>query len=63
MLTTTDGTLQKIVNGALSMMLTNAKHRIQTFVQREMLTGNRRNIQSKVRNELIDLLLGFKKDY
>ncbi len=52
MLTTTDGTLQKIVNGALSMMLANSKNtiqnRIKTFVHREMLTGNRRNIGSKV---------------
>ncbi len=53
MLTTTDGTLQKIVNGALSMMLASSKttiqNRIKTFVHREMLTGNRRNIGSKVR--------------
>ena len=53
MLTTTDSTLQKIVNGALSMMLTNSKttvrNRIKTFVDREMLTGNRRNLGSKVR--------------
>lgn len=52
MLTTTDGTLQKIVNGALTMMLTSSKkniqNRIKTFVHREMLTGNRRNIESKV---------------
>jgi len=51
MLTTTDGTLQKIVNGALSMMLASAKNtiqnRIKTFVHREMLKGNRRNIGSK----------------
>ena len=54
MLTTTDGTLQKIVNGALSMMLTSSKntiqHKIKTYVQREMLTGNRRNLGSKVRS-------------
>jgi hypothetical protein len=53
MLTTTDGALQKIVNGALSMMLARSKNtiqnRIKTFVNREMLTGNRRNIGSKVR--------------
>ena len=52
MLTTTDGTLQKIVHGALSMMLTSSKtaiqHRIKSFVHREMLTGNRRNTESKV---------------
>jgi hypothetical protein len=52
MLTTTDGTLQKIVNGALSMMLASSKttvqNRIKTFVHREMLTGNRRHIPSKV---------------
>ena len=52
MLTTTDGTLQKIVNGALSMMLANSKNpiqnRIKSFVHREMLTGNRRNLGSKV---------------
>jgi hypothetical protein len=52
MLTTTDGTLQKIVNGALSMMLANSKNtiqnRIKTLVHREMLTGNRRNLGSKV---------------
>ncbi|CAF0763330.1 unnamed protein product [Adineta ricciae] len=51
MLTTTDSTLQKIVNGALSMMLTNSKttvqNRIKTFADREMLTGNRRNLGSK----------------
>jgi hypothetical protein len=54
MLTTTDGTLQKIVNGALSMMLARSKttiqNRIKSFVHREMLTGNRRNIGSKVRH-------------
>ncbi|UJR26540.1 hypothetical protein I4U23_007863 [Adineta vaga] len=53
MLTTTDGTLQKIVNGALSMMLATSKNtiqnRIKTYVNREMLTGNRRNLGSKVR--------------
>ena len=52
MLTTTDGTLQKIVNGALHMMLgkskTTIQNRIQSFVNREMLTGNRRNLLSKV---------------
>ncbi|CAF1217343.1 unnamed protein product [Adineta steineri] len=51
MLTTTDGTLQKIVNGALSMMLTNSKNtiqnRIKSYVDREMLTGNRRNLGMK----------------
>ncbi|CAF2572148.1 unnamed protein product [Rotaria sp. Silwood2] len=51
MLTTNEGTLQKIVNGALSMMLTSSKNtiqnRINTFVNREMLTGNRRNVCSK----------------
>ena len=52
MLTTTDGTLQKIVNGALNMMLTSSKaslqNRIKHLVNREMLTGNRRHIASKV---------------
>jgi hypothetical protein len=57
MLTTTDGTLQKIVNGALSMVLASSKNktiqnRIKTFVHREMLTGNRRHIGTKVRNDL-----------
>ena len=57
MLTTTNGTLQKIVNGALTMMLTSSKNtiqnRIKTFVHREMLTGNRRNIGSKVRKNFL----------
>ncbi len=56
MLTTTDGTLQKIVNGALNMMLATSskntiQNRINTFVHREMLTGNRRNIGLKVRRK------------
>ena len=61
MLTTTDGALQKIVNGALSMMVANSKNtiqnRIKTLVHREMLTGNRRNIGSKVRFYPLDLIM------
>lgn len=57
MLTTTDGALQKIVNGALSMMLASSKstiqNRIKHFVHREMLTGNRRHLASKVNKKRV----------
>lgn len=53
MLTTTDGTLQKIVNGALNMMLASSKaslqNRIKYLANREMLTGHRRYTGSKVK--------------
>jgi hypothetical protein len=52
MLTTSDETLQNIVNGALNIMLASSKttiqNRIKTFADRKVLTGNRRNWISKV---------------
>ncbi|CAF2837907.1 unnamed protein product [Rotaria sp. Silwood2] len=52
MLITSDETLQNIVNGALNLMLTNSKSRlekqIKTFVDRKKLKRNRQHIQSNV---------------
>ncbi|CAF4736087.1 unnamed protein product, partial [Rotaria magnacalcarata] len=51
MLTTNEGTLDKIVSDAFNMVLHTSKdtikNRIKSFVNREMLTGNRRNASSK----------------
>ncbi|CAF1091511.1 unnamed protein product [Rotaria sp. Silwood1] len=50
-LKTSDENLQKIVDGALNLMLTNSKSKIQkqikTFIDRKKLKRNRRHIQSK----------------
>lgn len=53
MLTTNADTLEKIINGAVNMVLSGSKNtihnRIKSLASREMLTGNRRNTNSKVR--------------
>ena len=66
MLTSSNRTLQKFVNSAFNMMLTNSKYtiqnRIKTFANRQFLTGDRKHAGSKVQYDSNKLLRTVKVD-